>query len=136
MTDQREPVDRELLDETIRLFGMAVEYKGQVFNPAKVVVHTNGVTDAHRLSLVWAVVNRWSRPDCAPTEPEATQLLGEIREALAVPQLVAEKSGWREDPDCVASGHTTGRCLRTAGDGRLHAGYLPDGTILDPQDDQ
>lgn len=84
MTGPCEPVDRDLLAETVRLFGMAVEYKGQVFNPAEVMVHTDGVTDAHRLSLVWAVMNRWTRPDCAPTTDEATRLLGEIREALTV----------------------------------------------------
>ena len=83
-THEREPVDCGLLTDTIRTFGMAIEYRGQVFNPMDVVVHTNGMTDIRRISLVWSVVNRWSRPDCAPTEPEAEQLLNEIREVLAV----------------------------------------------------
>lgn len=59
MTGQREPVDRELLAETVRVYGTAIEYRGQVFNPADVIVHTNGVTDSAKLSAAWQVMLRW-----------------------------------------------------------------------------
>ena len=36
---------------------------------------------------------------------------------------------WTPSSDCAVSGHTADRCLRGVGDGRLHAGWLPDGTI-------
>lgn len=86
----REPVDRELLADTIHLYGTAIEYKGQVFNPVDVFIHTNGTTDARRVSLIWSVVNRWTRPDCAPTTDEARQLLSEVREMLTGGQPLSD----------------------------------------------
>jgi len=82
VTDQREPVDRELLAETIRLYGTAIEYRGQVFNPADVVVHTNGVTAAAKLSAVWSVLDRW-RQSPQGVHHEAAPLVGQVIAALA-----------------------------------------------------
>lgn len=79
MTDQREPVDRDLLAETVRLYGMAIEYKGQLFNPADVVVHTNGVTDSAKLSAAWQVMLRWQARNRGL---EADRLFYEMADAL------------------------------------------------------
>ena len=106
MTGQREPVDRALLAETVRLYGMAIEYRGQVFNPAEVVVHINGVTDSAKLSAAYQVMLRWqARNRGLETDRLFYEMADALRTAVREPAPVAVPVSCRYRTDLGSEYH-------------------------------